>query len=825
MKRYIIYLFNIIVLISCSKEQDTITNNGVNYSPKFYAEIDNTLTRTYVNDALKVCWNKNDKLSVFTSTENQLYQFDGNTGDSEGAFSKVESYSSSTGASLSVDANYAIYPYNEETTISSDGTLSFDLPQNQLYAQNSFGINSNPMIAVTENRNDTYLSFKNICGYLRVSLYGDSITAKSIRLKGNSNERISGKANVSMTYGLEPIITLTDDALHTITLDCQDGVQIGESASDATEFWFVVPPVTFENGFTLIIEDINGNKYAKATENRIEIKRSAINNMDVSKVEQLLEYQLFEKEIDGIDGIITQDGAYALLKETPNNDAIVLIFGMFDEEDKDYMLIDGNGFIKAMSIGNNELLSFLYTPDCVWILDDIGIVIAEIPYDEFMLPENEPQTRATIITRNPIYQALSIRNLIKDFLKKPIKTASRKILENFLNGKLGRSGETVNNFIDAVFEVTDILNLLDLLDHLQEIEFFGIAELVTLPANIEDVVNVGLPCEIKNLSDKRPHYYAKQKYGDVVNYSYTLGMNVYENSSFISSIINTQSKTVSGNGIETFEFKADKLNHIYGYEPSLKIDITIEIDLEAACKATIQDLPPGYQIPAGETKLSKKSCIIYGDKESFVTPNVGGIIYDVLNVTDKSADINCSFSKTPSGAICGIEYSSDKSGVQRQTTSNSVGERIVTLSSLQPDTKYTCKAYVQYAGETYYSETSESFTTDPEPLPDLSGIWIFDQKYYGNHSLTIELILESSTKHIATYKAKSGYYGVNQLSVTICSDGSGSIGCWNSYGYTGRFNGTFNDSYTVLSGDGFSYGTNSWANPGWWVEVSWSLHR
>ena len=147
MKRNIIYLLSIIVLISCSKEQDTITNNGGNYSPKFYAEIDNTLTRTYVNDTLKVCWSENDRLSVFTSTENQLYQFDGNTGDSEGTFSKVESYSSSTGVSLSVDANYAVYPHSEETTISSNGTLTFVLPQNQNSPHFGYVITTIPLTA------------------------------------------------------------------------------------------------------------------------------------------------------------------------------------------------------------------------------------------------------------------------------------------------------------------------------------------------------------------------------------------------------------------------------------------------------------------------------------------------------------------------------------------------------------------------------------------------------------------------------------------------------------------------------------------------------
>lgn len=815
MKRYCLYLLSILVLVSCSKEQDAITNNVVNYSPKFYAEIDNALTRTYVNDALKVCWNENDKLSVFTSTVNQMYQFDGNTGDSEGTFSGVEMNNSSTGFYLSVDANYAVYPFCEETTISSDGILTFYLPQNQVYAKSSFGINSNPMIAVTENKNDTYLSFKNICGYLKLSLYGDNITAKSIRLEGNSNERISGKANISIFYGQEPIISLADDALYTVTLDCQDGVQIGKSACEATEFLFVVPPVTFENGFTIIIEDVNGNKYTKSTKNKIEIKRNVISNMTASEIEQRLEYQLFEKEADGVDGIITQNGAYALLKETPNNDAIVLISGMLNEEEKDYVLIDGNGFIKAMSLEDNEFVSFFYTPDCVWIVEN-NKVIAEISYSEFPSFEMGAQTRATILTRNPIYQGLSIRKKVKDFLKKPIKEGTKMVLENFLEGKLGRYGETANNLIDAVFNIDEILNLLGLLDRLHELQFFDNASLTTLSANIKDVVNVDLPCEIKNLSDKTLYCYAKQRYGDVISYTYTLNMDVYENSSLVSSIIDSQSKIVNGNGIKTFQFKADKLNHNYGYEPSLKVDIAIEIDLTTACKAAIRDLPPSYQIVEGETRIDKKSCTIYGDKQSFVTPYVGGIICKILNVTDKSAEINCSFSKTPSGAICGIEYSSNKGGIQRQTTSNSIGERIVALSSLQSDTRYTCKAYIQYAGEIYYSETTESFTTDPEPIPDLSGTWTFTQYCLATNPYQLSLKFNDSGRGWVEYR---GSYGLVSIYVHVDSNRNCSVSVLGAYGYNWHCNnGKMNETFTYASGSSHS----NWVGV---VDKPWSLSK
>ena len=337
--------------------------------------------------------------------------------------------------------------------------------------------------------------------------------------------------------------------------------------------------------------------------------------------------------------------------------------------------------------------------------------------------------------------------------------------------------------------------MLDLLDKLHELQFFDNAQLTTLPANIEDVVNVSLPCEIKNLTDNTLNCYAKQRYGDVISYTYTLSMYVYENSSLVSPIIDSQSKTISGNGIETFEFKANKLNHSYGYEPSLKVDVTMELDLTAAQKAAIRDLPPGYQIVEGKTKIDKKSCIIYGDKESFVTPDVGGIIYDVLNVTDKSADINCSFSIMPSGAICGIEYSSDKSGVQRQTTSNSVGERIVTLSSLQPDTKYTCKAYVQYAGETYYSETSLSFTTDSEHIPDLSGTWTFNQDWFrDNKSIQIILKHYSSSYDWAIYR---GSYKAHKIYVHVYSDRRCFVEISDKWSCTG---GKMNENFTQASG-------------------------
>lgn len=901
MKRYIIYLLSIIVFISCSKEQDTITNNGVNYSPKFYAEIDNTLTRTYVNDALKVCWSEKDILSVFTSTANQLYQFDGNTGDLEGTFSVVEMNNSSTGSSLSVDANYAIYPYNEETTISSDGTLTFVLPQNQVYVKNSFGVNSNPMIAVTENRNDTYLSFKNICGYLRLSLYGDSITAKSIRLEGNSNERISGKANVSISYGQEPIITLADDALHTITLDCQDGVQIGESASEATEIWFVLPPVTFEKGFTIVIEDISGNKYTKSTENKVEIKRNVISNMAISRVEQKLEYQLFKKEIDGIDAAMTNDGNYCALVEVNNESKQMLaIFGNTASNLRDYVLMDSLGIIHNFTLGE-DVYSLIYGDNNVSVFCN-DTWKCDIPYEKFHDSDNT-ETRASILTRNPIYKLASKISIITDVIKAPRKT----IILAVLQAQLGDNNDLLNFLVDAIDGI-DLLEAIKWIDRMMDINYFGDAYISTLEPCEVSVCNYNLGCYTQLPSLDTPFYKENSHRG--VSYTFKVTMNLKED------CVGGEEYSKESEPLDEetwFNFQNLNLNSKYRYEPKLEVEYSIsdeaywlsigedpqKIGAQTARRSlygeelsfttglvgssvekvenkkstsadvicSFSDVPSGAecqilitkegtdisQIFSGQpdcknqevsvsgltpsTTYIASSRIIYkgmpynGSKSvSFSTPGPSGYLISIPEeqITTTSAIVKCQFSNVGSGVECGIIVKGEDGSSKTISASNVESEQDVTISGLQPATQYTCTSYVKltHSQGSYYKEgNSLSFTTDPEPLPDLSGIWIFDQKYYGDNSLTIELILESSTKHSATYKAKSGYYGMNQLSVTINSDGSGSIGCWNSYGYTGSFSGTFNDSYTVLSGDRFYNGTNSWTNPGWWVEESWSLHR
>lgn len=250
----------------------------------FTASFEENKSRTYLNEDEHLRWNAKDLISIFAAnTYNQKYEFQGETGANSGDFKAVTSSSYPTGNELS--RHYAIYPYDSSTTISENGAISATLPAEQSYAVKSFGLEANTMVATTADKSDRFLKFKNIGGYLELNLYGNNVTVKSITLQGNSNEKIAGSATITPTYNGNPTVVMANNATNTITLDCGDGVSIGSTEGAATAFWMVVPPTTFEDGFTINVTDINGNTFTKSTSKNIKIERNVIQSMSAFEVD------------------------------------------------------------------------------------------------------------------------------------------------------------------------------------------------------------------------------------------------------------------------------------------------------------------------------------------------------------------------------------------------------------------------------------------------------------------------------------------------------------------------------------------------------------
>lgn len=283
MKNYFLALF-ILLLVGCTKaDVESVSYQKID-SPQFYAEFAEDDTRTFVDEKVRLLWTEGDLLTIFTTTLNQKYQFDGETGDNSGTFTQISAPQFGTGNNIS--ANYAVYPYSSSTKISNDEVITLSLPATQQYAENSFGPNANTMVAVTSGINDYFLPFKNVGGFLRLQLYGEGVTVKSIQLQGNNSEKIAGKATVVAKYGKSPELEMSDDATEIITLDCGDGVELGATVDNATDFWIVVPPTTFTEGFTITITDTEGLSMTKSTTKEYVVERNVLKSMSAFEVEE-----------------------------------------------------------------------------------------------------------------------------------------------------------------------------------------------------------------------------------------------------------------------------------------------------------------------------------------------------------------------------------------------------------------------------------------------------------------------------------------------------------------------------------------------------------
>ena len=245
----------------------------------FYATIegnaDSTATKVYADDQLLVLWNADDRIAIYNNrTYGDQYRFDGPDGATAGTFKKIET--SDFVASNPLNAIYAVYPFDKNMSISNSGVLSLNLPSIQYYKEDSFGLGANTMVSVSK---DNYLMFKNLGGYLSFKFYGVGVTVKSIMLKGNNNEKLAGPATVVAAEGGAPTLTLGASAANAITLSCGDGVALSASAEQYLEFWFVVPPTTFTQGFTVSVTDELGGVFTKSTSQSLTISRNTISRM------------------------------------------------------------------------------------------------------------------------------------------------------------------------------------------------------------------------------------------------------------------------------------------------------------------------------------------------------------------------------------------------------------------------------------------------------------------------------------------------------------------------------------------------------------------
>lgn len=255
----------------------------------------NAPTKTSMNSNRSVIWSEGDGLSIFQGcTWADKYIVASGVGTPNATFSKVVTSDFTGGTETTFGVNVAFYPYEADLICTAeydtdDNVTSYQIanvtiPSEQTYAENSFPNGAFPMVALTSSTDDKGLKFRNVCGVMKFNIIGSGIV-KSVVLKGNSNESLSGNATVRVYPDnvTVPTIEMAEDASKTITLNCGDGVQLSDTP---TAFMMAVPPTAFEGGFTVLVNavDTDGTGFVSelvTTNANNSVNRSRIRNMPV----------------------------------------------------------------------------------------------------------------------------------------------------------------------------------------------------------------------------------------------------------------------------------------------------------------------------------------------------------------------------------------------------------------------------------------------------------------------------------------------------------------------------------------------------------------
>ena len=298
-----------LLMVSCSINELDTKDSFVLVEDVFYADLEqysDSDTKVYVDKNVKILWDEDDRISIFNKTTyNQEYRFSGETGDNAGAFKKIPNDDFVTGNSM--DFICSVYPYQESTKISNEGVLTLTLPAEQAYREDSFGPGANTMVSATD---DNMLLFKNVGGYLVLKFYGEGVTVSSVKLEGNNGELLSGKATVTPAVGGNPEIAMASTAGTSITLTCENPVELGATKEEATQFWMVVPPTAFTKGFTLTVIDTDGDVFIKETTKSLSVVRNGV--LRISPIEVIINATTIDLSANGTSNsyIVSHAGSY-----------------------------------------------------------------------------------------------------------------------------------------------------------------------------------------------------------------------------------------------------------------------------------------------------------------------------------------------------------------------------------------------------------------------------------------------------------------------------------------------------------------------------------
>ena len=262
MKKYIQSMMAFAAIVSfasCSSEDNntTIENESAVKVMTFTATQEgNEASTRAILSGTNIHWESEDKISLLYSSENKQFTLTDGAGSTSGKFSGKAGQSNSY---------TAVYPYQENASLSGNDVTNVTLPAIQYARDNSFDKKAALMMAKSDN---TTLEFKNAVGYVKVK--PRFACSKIVLQAAGASEYLAGMCTLSYGDG-KPSITFTSGQSTSITLS-------GNITAN-TAYYIAVPAVTLSAGWSISFTDTTGDVYTRTGSKSITFKRNTIINL------------------------------------------------------------------------------------------------------------------------------------------------------------------------------------------------------------------------------------------------------------------------------------------------------------------------------------------------------------------------------------------------------------------------------------------------------------------------------------------------------------------------------------------------------------------
>lgn len=323
------------------------------------------------------------------------------------------------------------------------------------------------------------------------------------------------------------------------------------------------------DGFDAMRADVNDDGKVNAAD--------IVEVVDLIKESEPLEYEYCSFEEDGMEGVLTDDGLYAVFVNIPESKDYIFKAGRIEDDQNFSILYDSLGFMKAI-INENELIQVLYSPEDLWLINKNGTILAEIPY-KTIIEKSEESIKSRIRTRSaiaetPLYHIIDNANTVFGYLKNWKQSLFLDLSKQLLNLSGKRSVKLAGLLAETAI-TKNWFTLLKALDTEVDYFFFADASLTALDAIENSACSFITPCEVNGLFRNTAATKFYSNYCEIMDITFTLKMSV-DKAGFPHNEPQTQETNIDGDGTYLFSFDFQDLEELYEYKPSLTMDLTLK---------------------------------------------------------------------------------------------------------------------------------------------------------------------------------------------------------------------------------------------------------